>query len=67
VAKAIVVLSFETEPEQLAEVLAKINPPSLPGFTGSARIAIGPEAKYVETWLDDGDPTSPDSEAGHHD
>lgn len=52
-AKAIIVLSFDTTPEQLPTILTKINPPSLPGFTGKARIAIGPEAKYVETWLDD--------------
>ena len=52
-AKAIIVLSFETTPEALPEILTKINPPSLSGFTGSARIAIGAEAKYVETWLDE--------------
>lgn len=52
-AKSIIVLSFESTPEKLAEILRQINPPSLPGFTGAARIAIGPEAKYVETWLDE--------------
>jgi len=53
VAKTIVVLTFDTEPEKLPEILALIDPPRLPGFTGEARIAIGPEAKYVETWLDE--------------
>lgn len=52
--KAIVVLSFETTPEQIAAILRRIDSPSLPGFTGVARVAIGPEAKYVETWLDEG-------------
>lgn len=52
-AKAIIVLSFDSTPEDLAAALRKIDPARLPGFTGEARIAIGPEAKYVETWLDD--------------
>lgn len=51
--KAIIVLSFDTTAEAMPEILSKINPPALPGFTGEARIAIGPEAKYVETWLDE--------------
>lgn len=52
-AKVIVVLSFETTPEAIPEILKRIDPPSLPGFAGQARVAIGPEAKYVETWLDE--------------
>jgi hypothetical protein len=56
VAKFIVVLSFETTPEALPDILKRIDPPSLPGFTGQARIAVGPEAKYVETWLDEETP-----------
>lgn len=60
-AKAIIVLSFETTPEQIGTILEKINPPSLPGFAGAARVAIGPEAKYVETWLDEDVAGSPDS------
>lgn len=51
--KTIVVLSFNTTPERMPALLTKINPPGLPGSNGEARIAIGPEAKYVETWLDD--------------
>ena len=53
--KAIIVLSFNTTAEELPDILSRINPPRLPGFTGEARIAFGPEAKYVETWLDDDD------------
>lgn len=52
--KAIVVLSFDMpEPEGIAEVLRLIDPPHLPHFSGEARIAVGAEAKYVETWLDE--------------
>jgi hypothetical protein len=51
--KVAVVLSFETpNPEVIADILSAINPPELPHFAGQARIAIGPEAKYVEAWLD---------------
>lgn len=52
--KVIVVLSFEVpDPEVMPQILSALNPPSVPYFSGSARIAIGPEAKYVETWLDE--------------
>lgn len=51
--KAIVVLSFElAEPEQVVDILAAIDPPSLPNFTGQARIAVGSDALAVVTWLD---------------
>lgn len=49
-AKTIVVLSFDTTPEALPDILKRINPPSLPGFAGKARIATGPAWKYVETF-----------------
>lgn len=52
-AKTIIVLSFDTTAEELPGILSRINPPRLSGFTGEARIAFGPEAKYVETWLDE--------------
>lgn len=55
--KYIVVLSLDLDglsgPEALVEVLKKIDPPSLPGFTGTARIAVDPVASKIEEWLDE--------------
>jgi hypothetical protein len=53
--RLIVVLSFDVpEPDDIAEVLTAINPPSLPHFAGQARISVEPVSRQVETWLDDG-------------
>ena len=52
-AKFIIVLTFDTNPDEIAEVITKINPPSLPGFAGTARIAVDPVATKVEEWLDE--------------
>lgn len=51
--KAIIVLTFDLpDPEAVPAVLTAINPPSLPYFAGTARIAVEPVASRVEQWLD---------------
>ena len=48
---AAIVLSFDLpDPEAITTVISALNPPNAPHFAGSARIAFGPEAKYVEAW-----------------
>ena len=52
--KYIIVLSLElTSPDDISEVLKKIDPPNNPGFAGKVRIAIDPVAAQVEAWLDE--------------
>jgi hypothetical protein len=58
--RALVVLSFEIPDDRaaflagiLAGILAKIDPPALPFFAGSARITVDPVATAVERWLDE--------------
>ncbi len=51
--KAIVVLTFDLQsPEDIAEVVKAINPPSLPYFAGEARVTSDPWASVVTDWLD---------------
>jgi hypothetical protein len=52
--KYMIVLSFDLDgPEDVASVLKKIDPPSLPGFTGVARVTVDPVATRIEEWLDE--------------
>jgi hypothetical protein len=52
--RAIVVVSLALDqPEQLAEVLDAIKPPSIPHFDGEIRVAIDPVATRVIDWLDE--------------
>lgn len=58
--RLVVALSFEVDdPEAVAGILDAINPPSLPGFAGEARVAIADGAVGVERWLDALDPLLP--------
>lgn len=52
--RVLVVLSFELPvvPE-ITSVLAAIDPPRLPYFSGEARIVPDPVASAVEAWLDE--------------
>lgn len=53
VMKVLIVLSLEVpEPEEVATALLHIDPPSIPGFSGQARIVVDPHATTVEEWLD---------------
>ncbi len=52
--KYIVLLSFDLEhPGELGDVLKKIDPPNIPGFTGIARVAVDPVASQIEEWIDE--------------
>jgi hypothetical protein len=52
--KYLIVLSFDLDgPEGIADVLKKIDPPSLQGFTGVARVTVDPIATQIEEWLDE--------------
>ncbi len=52
--KYIVVLSFDVDNiEDVGKTLKKIDPPSIPGFSGEARVAIDPVATRIEEWLDE--------------
>jgi hypothetical protein len=52
--KYIIVLSLDlTGPEELGEVVKKIDPTNVPGFLGLIRLAIDPVATQVEEWLDE--------------
>jgi hypothetical protein len=53
--KVIIVLSLELDtPEQIVAAMTAIDPPHVPFFTGTARVAIMDDAAYVEGWLDEG-------------
>lgn len=54
--KALIILSMEfEEPETIAEALKAIDPPQVPGFNGTARVVLDPEAGVIEQWLDAGE------------
>lgn len=56
--KTIVVLTCElVDPEDIAVVLAAIDPPHVPFFQGQVRIAIEGDAQHVLDYLDGGQPT----------
>lgn len=51
--KTLLVLTLELpEPEDIAAVLAHIDPPTIPHFTGTARIVVEPVASQLEDYLD---------------
>lgn len=52
--KYIIVIPVELErPEELSDVLHKIDPPRLRGFEGSVQVAIDPVASQVQAWLNE--------------
>jgi hypothetical protein len=52
--KFLITLTFDLDNvDDLATVLKIIDPPHIPWFTGTARIAIDPVATRVEEWLDE--------------
>ncbi len=57
--RTIVVLDFTVPgPAAIPLILKAISPPSIPYFTGAARVAVHADAEAVLRWLDDGDDTS---------
>lgn len=52
--RAVLVVELTIErPEQIAEALTAINPPSIPAFAGAVRVAIGDVATALVEWLDE--------------
>lgn len=62
--KTLIVLTLDLgAPEDAATALAAIDPPSIPGFAGDARIAVEPVVGHVLDYLD-GEDATPDPLAG---
>jgi hypothetical protein len=50
------VINFEiAQPEDVAGLLERIDPPSLPWFDGEVRVVVGQDVDDLKVWLDEGD------------
>lgn len=55
--RALIVLSLDVDDvDGITDALLHINPPSIPNFSGEARLVVPPESHKVEEWLDEPNP-----------
>lgn len=52
--RAVIVIELRIDdPKMIAQALTVMNPPSIPGFAGAARVAVGDVATALVEWLDE--------------